>query len=316
VATVAGEAREDQLAWEARQRPRAGIAGIASAILTLGGYLWLSIALRDAPRAGFLESLGQAAQDGPIGEQTSLHAASLQFYVDKAGAVIGSGLVRAIGLLALAWVVTFLAAATKARRPELPRIVVYVTLFGAVLLALSYLMVPIAQVAAFNDLLDGARTVDDVRDLDGGSLAITGQLLGFLGQFTVAAGLMLVSLNAMRAGLLTRFLGILGVVAGILGVLPQLMPMPIVQSFWLVAVGLLLLGIAPRGGVPPAWRTGKAEPWPSAREAAEARREAENRRQGIEPTPTPRPKPEREQATVPAARPHPSSKKRKRKRRD
>jgi hypothetical protein len=116
----------------------------------------------------------------------------------------------------------------------------------------------------------------------------------------------------MRAGLLTRFLGILGVVAGVLGVLPQLMPMPIVQSFWLIAVGLLLMG-AGRAGLPPAWRTGRAEPWPTAREAAEQRREAEERRQGIrreEPKTA-----EREPERVPAGRPHPSSKKRKRKRR-
>jgi hypothetical protein len=312
VAAVAGDAREDQLAWEARQRPRAGAAAIASAILTLAGYLWLSVALRDPPRAGYLESLGQAAQDGPIGEQPSLHVPSLEFYVDKAATVVGSGVVRGIGMLALAWVVTFLAAATKARRPEFPRIAVYVTLVGAVLLALSYVIVPLAQVSAFNDLLDGPRTVDSVRDLDGGSIAVTGQLLGFIGQFTVAAGLMLVSLNAMRTGLLTRFLGILGVVAGILGVLPQLMPMPIVQSFWLVAVGLLLLGVG-RAGLPPAWRTGNVEPWPSARDAAEQRRAAEDRKQGIEPKVKPRPEPAPE--PVPAARPHPSSKKRKRKRR-
>ena len=309
---VAGDAREDQLAWEARQRPRAGAAAIASAILTLAGYIWLSVVLRDPPRAGFLESLRQAAEDGPIGELPSLHTPSLEFYVDQAAGVIGSGVVRALGMLTLAWVVTFIAVATRARRPEFPRIAVYVTLVGGVLLAISYVVLPVAQVSAFDDVLDGSRTVDTVRDLDAGSFGVMGQLLGFIGQFTVAAGLMLVSLNAMRAGLLSRFLGILGVVAGVLGVLPQLMPMPIVQSFWLVAVGLLLLG-ANRAGMPPAWRTGRAEPWPTAREAANRRKEAEERRQGIRPEPQKaEPRPER----VAAGRPHPSSKKRKRKRRD
>ena len=118
----------------------------------------------------------------------------------------------------------------------------------------------------------------------------------------------------MRAGLLTRFLGILGVVSGVVSVFPQLMPVPIVQAFWLVALGLMLLGIG-RAQLPPAWRTGKAEPWPSAKEGAARRREAEERRQGIvrdEPEPEPEPKAPR----APAARPHPSSKKRKRKRRD
>ena len=115
----------------------------------------------------------------------------------------------------------------------------------------------------------------------------------------------------MRAGLLTRFLGILGVVSGVVFALPQLMPLPVVQSFWLVGLGLLLLEVG-RTELPPAWRTGSAEPWPSPQEAAERRREAEERRQGIVPEPEPEPKPKR----APVARPHPSSKKRKRKRRD
>lgn len=301
MAAVAGDAKEQQLAWEARQRPRAGIAAIASALLTVGGYVWWAATLRDGPRAGFLESLGNVQAEGPIGERTSIQTEGLEFFVDRAVGQIGSGLMRGLGMLALAWVLTFLAVATRARRPEFPRAAVYVALIGGVLLALAYVIMPTERVLAFNSFLDGPRTVDEARDL-GGSLFITGQLLGFIGLFLLAAGLMLVSLNAMRAGLLTRFLGILGVVAGVLAVLPQLMPLPIVQSFWLVAVGLVLLGRG-RAGLPPAWRTGSAEPWPSGVEAANRRREAEERRQGI-----------KREEPKPVA--HPSSKKRKRKRRD
>jgi hypothetical protein len=309
VAAVAGDAREQQLAWEARQRPRAAIAAIAAAVLMGVGYLWGGAALRDAPRAGFLESLGNAAADGPIGEQPSLLTPGLQFYVDNAVGIVGSAVVRSLGLLALAWAVTFLAAATRARRHEFARAAVYVTLVGAVLLALSDVIVPIERTITFNDYLDGPKTVDAARDLNG-SVFYTGQLLGFIGRFMLAAGVLLVSLNAMRAGLLTRFVGILGLVAGGLLVLPQLAPVPVVLWFWLVATGLILLGSG-RVGLLPAWRTGKAEPWPSAKEAAVARRQAEERRQGItreKPAPKPRPKP--------ASRPQPSSKKRKRKRRD
>jgi hypothetical protein len=310
VAAVAGDAREGQLAWEARQRPRAGIVAIASAVLTVGGYLWWAITLRGGPRAGFLESLGNAAADGPIGERTSVQTPGLEFFVDRAVGQIGSGVMRGLGVLALAWVLTFLAVATRARRPQFPRPAVYLPLIGGVLLALAYVIMPTERVIAFNGFLDGSRTVDEAGDL-GSSLFITGQLLGFIGLFLLAAGFMLVSLNAMRAGLLTRFLGILGIVAGVLAVLPQLMPLPIVQSFWLVAAGLLLLGTG-RAGLPPAWRTGKPEPWPSAVEAANRRREAEERRQGIRRDEPKKPEPE----PVPAGRPHPSSKKRKRKRRD
>ena len=307
MAALTEDAREQQLAWEARQRPRAGIAAIVSAVLTLAGYMWSGIALRDAPDAGFLESLGQAAQSGPIGEQTSLKVPVFEYYEDNALTLIGSGVVRALGLLALAWAITFIAAATRARRPEFIRLAVYITLVGAVIYALSTILGPIGTVLAISDFLDGPRTVDTARDVGGSSLLITASLLGQIGPLAVVAGLFLVSLNAMRIGLLTRFLGILGIISAVLIILP-LMPLPIVQSFWLVALGVMLLGV----NLPPAWRTGRAEPWPSAQEGAARRRAAEERKQGIRPA---EPEPEPEPAPVPAGQPHSSSKKRKRKRR-
>jgi hypothetical protein len=303
VAAVTEDSREQQLAWEARQRPRAAVAAILSAVLTLAGYMWAGIALRDAPGAGWLESLGQAAQEGPIGRQPSKKTATYEYYQDHALALIGSGVVRALALLALAWVVTFIAAAVRARRPEFIRLAVYITLVGAVLYGLSTVLGPVGTVLSIDNFLDGPRTVDDARDIGGSTLLITASLIGQLGPLAVVAGLFLVSLNAMRIGLLTRFLGILGIISAVLLVLP-LMPLPIVQSFWLVGVGLLLLGVG-RAGLPPAWRTGKAEPWPTAMEGAQRRRAEEDRKQGIEPEPTP----------TPVGREHPASKKRKRKRR-
>jgi hypothetical protein len=73
----------------------------------------------------------------------------------------------------------------------------------------------------------------------------------------------LVSLHAMRAGLLSRFMGVLGVILGGLFVIP-LAPVPIVQLFWVLALGALYLGFWPGAGRGPAWETGEAEPWPSA----------------------------------------------------
>jgi hypothetical protein len=306
VATVAEDAREQQLAWEARQRPRAGVAAILAALLGLAGPMWRVIGLADAPQAGFLESLRQAAESGPVGRLQSVRIATYQFYDDNALILIGSGVVTALGLLALAWVVTFLAVAVRARRPEFIRLAVYITLVGAVLYAISAVLGPIGSVLAISDFLDGPRTVDEARDVGDGSLLVLASLLGQIGPLAVVAGLFLVSLNAMRIGLLTRFLGILGVVSAVLLVIP-LIPLPLVQSFWLISLGLMLLGV---GAVPPAWRTGKIEPWPTALESAKRRQAEEDRKQGIV-RPEPEPQPER----VPAGRPHPSSKKRKRKRR-
>jgi hypothetical protein len=98
-------------------------------------------------------------------------------------------------------------------------------------------------------------------------------------------------------------MGALGIFAGLLVVLPIIAVAPILQPLWLLALGALFLQKWP-GGVPPAWRTGQAEPWPTAAQQREAR--------GKRPA-----------ARVPDAAPdeprepklHPSSKKRKRKRR-
>ena len=69
----------------------------------------------------------------------------------------------------------------------------------------------------------------------------------------------------MRVGLLTRFMGVLG---AIIGPLLVLFPSPLVDPilcFWLLALASLFLGYWPRG-VPPAWTTGEAVPWPSRAE--------------------------------------------------
>ena len=306
MATVADDAREQQLAWEARQRPRAAVAAILAAILGLASPLWRVVGLSDAPTPGFLESLGQAAQSGPVGRLESLRVPTYEYYHEHALTLIGSGVVAALGLLALGWAITFLAAATRARRPEFIRLAVYITLVGAVLYAISSVLGPLGTVLAISDFLEGPRTVDQARDIGSSTLLIAASLIGQIGPLAVVAGLFLVSLNAMRVGLLTRFIGILGVVSAVLMIIP-LMPLPLVQSFWLIALGTMLLGVG-RAGLPPAWRTGQAEPWPSTMEGAQRRRAAEERKQGIA-RPEPQPEP------VPAGRPHPASKKRKRKRR-
>jgi hypothetical protein len=89
----------------------------------------------------------------------------------------------------------------------------------------------------------------------------------------LAVGIVLVALNGMRTGLLTRFMGSLGIVAGVLQVLQYGSGLPLVQTFWLAGLALLYAGRRP-GGDPPAWRTGRAEPWPSPQQAAAQRKAA------------------------------------------
>jgi hypothetical protein len=106
----------------------------------------------------------------------------------------------------------------------------------------------------------------------------------------------------MRAGLLTRFMGVLGIICGAaLVLLPQ---NPIVV-FWLLALALLFARRWPPG-MPPAWETGRAEPWPSSTEVAEQRAAA--RAQAARES-------EPEVSENGPSEPHVASNKRKRKRR-
>ena len=304
---------QQQLDWEARLRPRVAIAAAFSGLAILGSEVWTTIVFRGGPEVpGFLESLERAARPGPIGELETQRLEAYRFYVDNSAQIIGSGVVRALGYLALGLVLVFLAAAVRPRNPDYRRISGIAAMIGSVLVGVALVAYAVGSVNALRDVVDGARTVDAAGDISGNSLLLMAELLGVspqssLAQFLLGLGMLFVCLNAMRVGLLTKFLGILGVIAGVLTVIP-LGPLPVVLGFWLFAVSLLLVGRAP-GGIPPAWRSGKAEPWPSQQELAEERRKRAEARRGPRPEPEPEPEP------VPAGRPHPASKKRKRKRR-
>ncbi len=302
---MAVEGPEDQLAWEARQRSAAAIAAAVAALLTFVGTVWRGLTLSDLPRNGFLESLSRAAQDGPIGKLESLRVATFEFYDDNATGVLLSSVVVAIGYVALGWALTYLAVATRARRREFPRVLVYVPLVAGTLQALATVLSAFATNSAISDFLAGPRTVDAAQDIATTGLGVFAQLLGLPGALGLALALVMISLNAMRVGLLTRFMGVLGIITGGLQILPFGGPLPVVQCFWLLLLALLFVGRWPNGQ-PPAWRTGNAEPWPSAAAVREQRRRAS----GPEPEPG---VPEREPEPV-AAGPSPSASARKRKR--
>ena len=110
----------------------------------------------------------------------------------------------------------------------------------------------------------GAQTYEQANRLTGGAWALVLQLLVLAAALMIAMSFVLVSLQAMNQGLLSRFMGYLGMFAGAL-VLFQITQLPVVQCFWLLAVAYLISGRWPTG-VPPAWRSGRSEPWPSSAE--------------------------------------------------
>ena len=301
---------DETLAFEARRRPRAAAAALGAALLILAGYLVAGAAFADRPSAGLLPALERAVQPGPVAAGQSLQVPALEFYSGRVAPLIAGAALRGLGFLLVGLALTYLAAATRARSESFPRFAQYLPLIGGVLSAISFVLAPIGSAIGVNAFLDGPRTVAAAEDIQREPIIVAAQFIGLPGTLALALAFVLVSLNAMRAGLLTRFMGVLGILAGALFILPLGSELPVVQCFWLGALGILFLGRWP-GGAPAAWRTGRAEPWPSQQELREARTRAKVGGPRTAPEPV---------AAVPGngttgADPAPAERKRKRKRR-
>jgi hypothetical protein len=256
----AAVAVSEQVAYEARVRPRwALVAG--------GGGLAL-----------FAAAVMQAS--GPQPKVSELTVELITFS-RRAGLTVGGAVVNALGLLLLAATLVFLLSATRARRPATSRGTQITAVVGGVLAAAGGIAYGIEITAKARQFVShGAQTYVQANSLISGSALPALQYVGLVGALLMAIAFVLVSLAAMRVGLLTRFLGYLGIVAAAASILLiQSLPAAIIEIFWLLAVAYLLAGRWP-GGDPPSWRTGQAEPWPSATELREQRERA--RRQPAE----------------------------------
>ncbi|MGB2695822.1 MAG: hypothetical protein WBD55_11650 [Dehalococcoidia bacterium] len=251
-------ATEELLQAEARERPRVAVAAGIAAFFTIG-----------APIVG-LVALGGAADN--------LLASALQSQQHLTGLAVGKAF-QIVGVIAIALVLDFLVRAARARNPQLPALLRPLPWLGGIALAIMLAVLQVVATVKLNHFAnEGTQTYDEAKAVtDYGAI----DYFAILAQLVFAFAFVAVSVSAMRAGLLTRFLGYLGLISGILFVFPVI-TIPIVQVYWLGMVAMLLSGRAP-GGMPPAWQTGEAVPWPSSAELREARvRAAEERRTGGE----------------------------------
>ncbi len=242
---------DDQLLIEARVRTRqAVIAGLAGTLLLLSAIL-------------------QA-----IGPQPKVNELTVQLLVtNQRGALeIVGAVLDALALLAVAATLNYLFFTIKARRPETQSAVRIAAVGGAVIAAVAGLAYSIVIVIkAHQFATNGDQTYYQARELLGGPVFSVLQIAGLLSDLLLALGFVLISLSGMRVGLLTRFLGYLGIVAGVASMLlVGSPPAVILQVFWLSALAYLFSGRWP-SGVPPAWRSGRAEPWPSSAQMREQR---------------------------------------------
>ena len=242
----------ERLSYERRVRPRqAIIAGAAGVLLVVSAALQLA-----GPHTNVSEiTLGLIVEHKRFG-------------LDLIGAIVQAG-----GWLAVAWTLVFLVGATRARDEQAPPYIRYIVLVGAPVTAIGI----VGYIAAYGvqaNHFTGAQTYPQANHLLSAPLLGIFQVMDYAGELALAVSFVLVSLQAMRTGLLTRFMGYLGIIAGIL-VLFVITPVPIVQAYWLVGLGVLFAGRWP-SGMPPAWQTGRVERWPSSQELREQRMRARN----------------------------------------
>jgi hypothetical protein len=326
---------EEILEQEAAGRQRAGFAALAAALLTILGVILTTVGQPgssefDDKIVTVIDAMGRTAAGDPVPPgRISAFAVKVGEHpvVPIAGAVL-----YGIGSLAIFFAIAYLFRATRARRPSMPQFALILAAVGAVGFGIGRAVSEVARyIGAHNFVSAADQSNSAATDALSPTATLVGQLIWETSALALGFGIAIISLNAMRVGLLTRFMGILGVIVGV--AVAPILPIDqqgIIRVFWLAALGMLFLGRLP-SGVPKAWTTGEAEPWPSQqqlreqREAARAERDAaggereprEQRDSGRKAPAAPPPKapsPRRPDPAAPGTE-HSASKKKKRKRR-
>jgi hypothetical protein len=256
---------------ERRTRNGVGLAALAAGLLGLvAGVLPQSI-YSDFPRVYLVDALRDAAgQD--IGRE-GLRTAQIHFIDDKAVPLLIVAIAQALSSLLIAWVLVYLHQAATARAATTPRFARLLAMIGGVASAVGALLLQVGVMIGAHDFVtssdQGTAAAHDA--LRGGAVA-AGSFIGFFGGLSLAAAFVMIAIGAMRVGLLTRFVGVLGAIVGVLLVLGPATGSStfIVQTFWLLMAGALILGRWP-SGVPAAWTSGEAMAWPSQQKLREAR---------------------------------------------
>jgi hypothetical protein len=247
--------REENLAWEARWARPVGAAAIVAALLMLV--------------SGFVFQTEERPGIEPYPEV-------LLSVNESPGAYTALVLLPVLGSLLAMAVFIYLFRAIRARGGGVPQWFLYIVIAGPLLNAAGQLVFSlelrdIAEEFANGSPIRGEAGDNRADDLEDFSPWVEG--LRSAGVVALAFTYVMLPLRARRVGLVSPFMSILGVIVGVLIVFAALGVGPIVQAFWLGAVGLVILGNWP-GGRGPAWESGEAEPWPTAAQ-----------RRGLEPMP-------------------------------
>ena len=267
---------EQRIAAESERRARLGVPAVAGGVLYLLSGIILSSTLSNLPAVGLVQGFAPLLQGKPT-TGVSPRAAEVTYINHHAFGLIAGGVLTAIAVACLTVVLLFIVAATAFRRPEAWSGTRPLVLFGGgafALLSVVHWVAISIKAHSFTGGHDFSSKAVDQALLTAGSLGVTLALLGLLAALAIAIGTIAAMVAAMRAGLLPRWLAVLGIFAGLL-FLPLFgtSTLDLVPAFWLVAIGILLMGRWPSGD-PPAWAAGESRPWPTQAELRARRADA------------------------------------------
>jgi hypothetical protein len=292
---------EEQLVYESHNRIRQTI------IAVVGGTLLMIATV-----------VGLLGAHSPVSEQTlNLIVEHRRETIDLLAAIL-----NALAELTIGVTLIYLWRCARGRSDRALMLLPICVVIGVLLAAVTGIVYTLEITSRANTFVTtGMQTYDEANRLGTSTLLTVLQVGGQLASLLIAVGFVLISLLAMRVGLLPRMMGYVGMLCGALFLFP-ITVVPVVQLFWFFALALLFYGLWPEG-VPAAWRSGRAEAWPSgaetrarraaAAEASRDRRSARKRgehRAAVSDAPSPAP-----DAAGPGTARVPAAPKRKRKRR-
>jgi len=269
----------ERVAYESERRGRLAVPAFASGVLYLLSGIIISSTLSHAPTVGLLQGL-EPALSGVGNPPVSPRAAEVRFISHHAFGLIAGSVLAAIAVGALTLVLLLLLDATRFRRPETwsaTRPLVLVGGVGVPLLNLLHSIILAVGAHSFDSGHDFTNHAADRVLLTAGSAGLILGFMGLLVAVALATGMAAAMVGAMRAGLLPRWLSVLGIFAGLF-FLPFFgsTTLELITAFWLVGMGILLMGRWPNGE-PPAWAAGEARPWPSQAELRAAKQADEGK---------------------------------------
>jgi hypothetical protein len=320
---------EEVLAAEAAGRQRAGYAALAAASLTIIGVFLTTVGQPGASEfddkiVTVVDAMGRAAAGEPI-PPGRISAFAVDVGQHPTVPILGA-ILYGLGALAVYFAMAFLFRATRARRPGMSQVALLMAAIGAVGFGVGRAVSEVARYLGARDFVHAVdKTNSAATDALSPTATLVGQLIWETSALALGFAIAIISLNAMRVGLLSRFMGVLGVIVGV--ATPPILPIDqqgIIRVFWLAALGVLFLGRWP-SGMPKAWVTGEAEPWPTQQQLREQREAARAERAGrgastgagasAAKTPPPAAPSPRRPDPAAAGSEHSASKKKKRKRR-